>query len=62
MNYFDIEINNNGSLANYTNVKYKIDKRKGTMTIIDKLGNVTIVNQGNYSIKPHTGGAEEVEG
>lgn len=47
---YDISINNNGSITEYKNVKFKLDKKKGKLTIYSG-SNVIVIAQGNYEIK-----------
>lgn len=47
-----IEINNNGILQTYSDVKYRINKKKNQLIIFERDGNKAIISQGNYTIKP----------
>lgn len=50
MKHYNIEINNNGSVTFYNNVKYKFDKKKDILTIYESNGKSTRITQGNFSI------------
>ncbi|MBD3906747.1 hypothetical protein IEW27_19365 [Chryseobacterium sp. C-2] len=51
MKSYDIELNNNGQIINYVNVKYKYIKKKDQLVIYHQDGKTTLINQGNYTIK-----------
>ncbi|PWN62433.1 hypothetical protein C1631_022985 [Chryseobacterium phosphatilyticum] len=48
---YDIELNNNGQVTQYYNVKYKYLKKKDHLVIYHSDGRTTLIKQGNYSIK-----------
>ncbi|REC39986.1 hypothetical protein DRF69_20580 [Chryseobacterium sp. 5_R23647] len=48
---YDIELNNNGQIIQYNNVKYKYLKKKDHLIIYHDDGRTTLIKQGNYSIR-----------
>ena len=48
---YDIEVNNNGQVILYENVKYKYIKKKDHLVIYHSDGKTTLIKQGNYSIR-----------
>jgi hypothetical protein len=48
---YDIELNNNGQIINYVNVKYKYIKKKDHLIIYHQDGKTTLIKQGNFTIK-----------
>lgn len=53
LKFYDIEVNNNGQITNFINVKYSYDKKKDCIIIYDRTGRTTQINQGNYTIIEH---------
>lgn len=49
---FLIEVNNNGVVEIYADVKYKLISKKNQLIIFQRDGRKTTVTQGNYTIKP----------
>lgn len=51
-NTFLIEVNNNGVVEIYADVKYKLIPKKNQLIIFQRDGRKTSITQGNYTIKP----------